>query len=208
VIATYVALLVPFSTVKKSAAPPSRYPFFFPFPLRLLCRRLYYYSPVGLPCACLLRSFVELFFQSKYGVCAFSSHSLYVSTVGLNDGTFYRTACAIVLLLVPPVPCELDHFHFFISLLIPGPDSIQSLDNGHNTGPRSSCLSCTYLDHFSDQSLLYLCSIPSPFTCTPRKSSRLCLLFHLQPTRIFPFLPTHILQFSWSYFRQYIFSFC
>jgi hypothetical protein len=51
-------------------------------------------SVVGLPCACLLRSFSILFY-SKCGVCAFSSHSLYVSTVGLRG--LYRTVCAIVL---------------------------------------------------------------------------------------------------------------
>jgi hypothetical protein len=45
-------------------------------------------------------SFVlSLFFYSKCGVCAFSSHSLYVSTVGLSDETF--TVLFVQLCLVP-----------------------------------------------------------------------------------------------------------
>jgi hypothetical protein len=64
---------------------------------------------VGLPCACLLRSFS--IFYSKCGVCAFSSHSLYVSTVGLSDETF--TVLFVQLCLVPcDVLTVLNHVYF------------------------------------------------------------------------------------------------
>src|SRR6266853_1941590 len=79
--------LFPFQNVK-SRSPPS--PHSVSFFLRLLRRRLYCCS---LWLGCLVRvSFVRLsallsFFQSQYCVCACSSHSLYVSTVGLYDET-------------------------------------------------------------------------------------------------------------------------
>jgi hypothetical protein len=47
-------------------------------------------------------SFLQ-FIHSRCGVCAFQSHSLYVSTAGL-ERDLYRTACAIVLVL--PVSCD------------------------------------------------------------------------------------------------------
>jgi hypothetical protein len=76
-IATFFALLVPSQNVKVDWP---RYLLLVSSSAELASMLLL--SVVGLPCACLLRSFSILFY-SKCGVCAFSSHSLYVSTVGL-----------------------------------------------------------------------------------------------------------------------------
>jgi len=125
-----------------------------------------------------------LFFYSKCGVCAFSSHSLYVSTVGLSDQTF--TVPFVQLCLVPcDVLTVLNH------VLFPSPARF-CLD-----GP----LSCSIARQYSRKPLRSL-KLPSiPTACKP---PGILFLFHIQPI----FSPIYLLHLPHSLFQQSTFAFC
>jgi hypothetical protein len=117
-------------------------------------------SVVVLPCACLLRSFSILLY-SKCGVCAFSSHSLYVSTVGLDEAF---TVLFVQLCLVPCDVLTVSNHVIFRCLF--GPDLPD--------GPR---LCCSLADECVGEPLL---SFDPPSTSTQCKLPWIQLLLHLQ----------------------------
>ena len=138
---------------------------------------------VGRGALCVFPSFFLLFFYSKCGVCAFPSHSLYVSTVGLSDQTF--TVPFVQLCLVPcDVLTVLNH------VLFPSPARF-SLDG----------LSCSNACKHSHKPLR---SLKRPSTPTACKPPGIHFLFHLQPF-ISPIYP---LQHTLSLFQQSTFAFC